>query len=113
MAFGRLTTKFRIFRGKMAYEHKKITRIFSVSCMLHNFIIDNDTVDVDYEDRFVEHQGAFMHGVAPVLVADQVVGPDPLAYSSIRRSRLVELISQDPQLTRPLRNLIRNADINN
>ncbi|GAX12490.1 hypothetical protein FisN_24Hu065 [Fistulifera solaris] len=112
MTFGRLTTKYRIFRGKMAYGHKKVQRIFMVSCMLHNFVIDNDNVEIDYEDRLVEHEGGLIHANQPQFVGDEVEGPDPLASSSVRRGLLVQLISEDPQLVRPLHNLIRNANNN-
>lgn len=45
MAFGRLTTKFRIFRSPMEVDVEKVGEIVTVAAKLHNFII-NRQMDV-------------------------------------------------------------------
>lgn len=42
MAFGRMTTKFRVMRGKMTCSLQTQSKVIQVVTRLHNFIIDND-----------------------------------------------------------------------
>ena len=42
MAFGRLTTKWRIFRRNLEYSMEMNSLICMVATKLHNFIIDDD-----------------------------------------------------------------------
>ena len=48
MAFGRLTTKWRIFRKNLNCTCEKNAKIIRVGMMLHNFVIDTDYIDTDY-----------------------------------------------------------------
>jgi DDE superfamily endonuclease len=42
MAFGRMTTKFRILRGKLSCTLVNQSKVIQAVTRLHNFIIDND-----------------------------------------------------------------------
>jgi len=44
MAFGRLTTKWRIFRRNLNFSTNKNSQIVQVACRLHNFVINNDNI---------------------------------------------------------------------
>mmetsp|Transcript_24451 Transcript_24451/g.59867 ORF Transcript_24451/g.59867 Transcript_24451/m.59867 type:complete len:392 (-) Transcript_24451:73-1248(-) len=45
MAFGRLTTKWRIFRSKMPFSLKKNIQICQVAARLHNYVIDHNDIE--------------------------------------------------------------------
>ena len=108
MAFGRLTSKFRILQSNMSFDLYKVKRIFLVCCMLHNFVIDNDAVDEDLLG------GDFQQEVLPYAIVDQGLANDPLATSSARRNVLLQMIHEDGELTRPLHNRLRNDNnVNN
>lgn len=109
MAFGLLTAKFRIFQSNMAFDVHKIKQSFLVSCMLHNFIIDNDGVNADDEMHF---QDAFEQAEVPHVVAGVMQATDPLVTSSARRNMLVQMINEDDELTRPLHTHLRNDNKN-
>ena len=44
MTFGRLTTKWRIFRRNMEGDLESITNLLMAAAKLHNFVIDNDNI---------------------------------------------------------------------
>ena len=44
MAFGQLTTKFRIFRRNLDYAVEKNALIVVVAAKLHNYVINNDSL---------------------------------------------------------------------
>jgi len=118
MAFGRLTTKWRIFRRQLDCSIEKNSQICRVAAKLHNFVIDNDTV------RFppaAEDNESF--GVEALLMDDGTEEArrgflrnpprrsdiDPYAEPS-RRSQIVDqLTTRDAR--RPEHNLIRNREL--
>ena len=81
--------------------------------MLHNFVIDNDDVNVDEEDLLFDFEDTVEGGEAAYAIAGEEQATDPLVSSSARRSMLVELIDADDQLSRPLQNRLRNDNNDN
>jgi hypothetical protein len=62
MAFGLMTTKWRIFRAPLATSLDKTRKIIAVTMMLHNFVIENDGFRVN--NFGVDDRQQF--GVAPL-----------------------------------------------
>ena len=60
MAFGQLTTKWRIFRKDLSYSTKKNSLIARVGAKLHNYVINSDNLNLvqydgdDYENLEVD-----------------------------------------------------------
>jgi hypothetical protein len=48
MAFGRLTTKWRILRKKLDMGHEYNRKIAIVGALLHNYVVDNDGIRYDF-----------------------------------------------------------------
>jgi hypothetical protein len=96
MAFGRLTTKFRVLRGKLRCSLVTQSKIIIAVTKLHNFIIDNDKPDLGpirlNADGTIDPAELEHYGVEPLPVGEEVgEGPlgnlgflayDPLEYDA-------------------------------
>ena len=109
MAFGRLTTKWRIFRRNLDFSVKKSIEICEVAACLHNFVIDNDNLNfiresTDNADFGVEALDDNEGNLGYLPTEDGEVEINPLSQCEDRRKDiLVEIIAMD--LSRPERNL--------
>jgi hypothetical protein len=114
MAFGLLSTKWRIFRRNLEYSLEKNIKIINVAGRLHNFVIDSDKLNykaVPSGDReslgIVEHplgeEGNW--GYLPNLPSRRTRDDD----LGLRRSNILDaIIARDIQ--RPDHNLDRNEE---
>jgi hypothetical protein len=121
MAFGRMTTKFRIMRTKMTCSLEMQSKIIQAVTRLHNFVIDADGATIAEQPVRLDANG--------VLEASEVarLGIDPLPNNedgnlgfvsvpyeteeegtSARRVAIVEQLRQKT-IQRPLYNLQRNT----
>ena len=113
MAFGRLTTKWRIFRRNLDSCLEKNSLICVVAAKLHNFVIENDNVHFqrsddpeDYcVDSFVDGGKLYNRGYLPTLPYRERE-----EVSSDRRHQLLNKI-KSRALERPIHNLIRNQEL--
>ena len=55
MAFGRMTTKWRILRWNLENGTRRNSRIIRVYATLHNYVINETNPDEDEEDFVVPH----------------------------------------------------------
>ena len=116
MAFGRLTTKWRIFRAKLENSTKKNAMICRVAAILHNFVINETTID-ETVDGFIESfPGAPSEamGYLPVHGDDEddegnfsATMETSGAGVSHRRQAFLHIVQRDG-MTRPLHNILRN-----
>ena len=113
MAFGRLTTKWRIFRKNLNYSSKKISLICRSAARLHNFVIDFDDLNfknVSSLEGFGVERVDGGPGVSTNNYGYRAPLPsrsrDPEPQQSRRDDILDEIIAMD--LCRPEHNLLRN-----
>ena len=118
MAFGRLTTKWRIFRSDLVSEHgiEKNCQIIRVGMKLHNYVIncdrlnfrnvpDSDLETLEYEPLLDGPAGNV--GYLPTPFEDLIeVAAD--ATDADRRNAIVEGV-KERGLERPDRNIERNS----
>ena len=114
MAFGRLTTKWRIFRTDLNCSNEKNCMIIRVGIKLHNYVINSDDLKLNrydcnnYRDLGVEplddgpqgNRGYLPSSSRPVASSNQ--------NNSIRRSNIVNMI-KERDIVRPLHNIERNG----
>ena len=119
MAFGRLTSKWRIFRKNLDYSLETNSKICVVAARLHNYVIDNDRLDF----RTSPDSNTSMQ-ISEFGVESLPDGPENnIGYlpsntdedqggveSSDRRNGILVGIRQR-QLLRPEHNLLRNGDV--
>lgn len=113
MAFGRLTTKWRIFRRDLENKMDTVSKICRVAAKLHNYVIDEALVvgddDIDVYDGAPRNLGYLPHH--PEDIGESVVPEDgyviPVGFSA-RRTAIVEEIAR-MCLSRPARNVQRNG----
>ena len=112
MAFGRLTTKWRIFRSDLNCATAKNCQIIRVGIKLHNYVINADNLNLcRYEsDNFndlgvepLENGPAGNRGYLPNINA-----PATANYRSNRRDDILSLI-QEREIVRPEHNIVRNG----
>lgn len=112
MAFGLLTTKWRIFRRDLEYGLPMVSKICRAAALLHNFVIDETVMD---EDDIEVYEGAPRNlGYLPLHpedIGEKVVPEDgyeiPVGFSA-RRTAMIESIATIG-LCRPARNIERNG----
>ena len=111
MAFGRLTTKWRIFRRKLEGSTRTNARICRAAAILHNYVINGTgTVNEDAEDFIVPFPGAPSESLGYLPVQSDYDDPTTLRSqegNSYRRMAFLRIVQRDG-LTRPLHNLVRN-----
>ena len=118
MAFGRLTTKFRIFRRNLDFKLDKTKVILNVAAKIHNFVIDNDNISFngtateacDFEVLPLEANPKgplpkYNQGFLNILP----VREEKFDHGSQRAAIVEEIRSMD--LQRPIHNLIRNQEL--
>ena len=113
MAFGRLTTKWRIFRRNLDFTLEKNSMICRVAAKLHNYIIDNDSVALQAAESMEEFGveelpdgPEYNRGYLPTLPSRDREESD---RGSNRQHIVSEITSRD--LRRPLHNLRRNLEL--
>jgi hypothetical protein len=120
MAFGRLTTKFRVLRSKMACTLSKQSRIIQAVTRLHNFIIDNDGLPARLQEALrLNEQGLLDDDEMERLGIDRLEehGEDhgfmAVEYDtdeggvSARRDAIVQRLTEET-IVRPHHNVTRN-----
>ena len=117
MAFGRMTTKWRIFRRPLDTSLAKVRKIIAVAMMLHNYVIQEEgltmnNLESDPRRRFgvdmlPTQDGAENNGYLPAQ--DTVVELDQRPNAHRRNTILKEMIDLD--LLRPFDNIQRNDGI--
>ena len=121
MAFGRLTTKWRIFRRKMENSSERNSLICRVAAMLHNYVINetaDEAVDEAAEDFIDSFAGApnDQLGYLPVVGEGEDANGNTIEGSSRgishRRTAFIRIVQRDG-MTRPAHNIIRNDYGNN
>lgn len=119
MAFGRLTTKFRILRKRVECRLVTQSEMIQVCCRLHNFVIDNDglpvrqrvvvlTADGQIPEEELDQWGIDHFPVGPAnnngflepLNADQDQNQQQQQPNVARRNQFVEQL-QELELLRP------------
>ena len=116
MAFGRLTTKWRIFRRNLDFHLEKTAMICRVAAILHNFVINNDNLDFSNSVELgefgvdeLEDGPNNNRGYLPTLPA-QPANDGLNEVEGCRRNRIVsEIIERD--MRRPTHNLRRNEEL--
>jgi hypothetical protein len=113
MAFGRMTTKFRIMRGKMTCSLETQSKVIQAVTRLHNFIIDNDglparqeTIAPINEEGRLDQEELELMGINPL--EDEPTGNHgflSVSYvanegSSARREALLQTLT-DRTIVRP------------
>lgn len=111
MAFGRLTTKWRVLRRKLENGTRRNSRICRVCALLHNYVINEVGADEDEEDFIVAHPAAPDNlGYTPTVEEgennNQTIQTEE--GSSLRRTAFVRIIGRDG-MTRPQHNIDRNG----
>lgn len=115
MAFGRLTTKWRIFRCNLENGTRRNSMICRVAAVLHNFVINetgdmnetaDDFIDSDPRNGSSNDSARSNLGYTPTIDQEQTVVMQE--GSSLRRSAFVRLIIRDG-LVRPSYNIERNS----
>jgi hypothetical protein len=111
MAFGRMTTMWRIFRSNLEHDLEMCSDIINVVARLHNYVIDEDSPDED-DDDFIEPMLHAPRGLGylpwdPSAIHANVVQPGGV---SARRQVLLHLVTTRG-LQRPSLNLERNSHL--
>jgi hypothetical protein len=108
MAFGRLSTKWRIFRRDTDYEMSQLKLIIQAATRLHNFVIDVDGQhETDPDFILPIRQGPRGLGYIPSDPIEENTENVEIGNSA-RREFLVRALQQHG-LARPVANLERNA----
>jgi hypothetical protein len=122
MAFGRMTTKFRIMRGKMNCSLSMQSKVIKAVTRLHNFIIDIDGLSIAYQDIRLTEDGQIDDNELARLGIDRLPGDTSnhgfisVPYdtteegSSVRRSAIVEQLTLRT-IERPISNIQRNRSV--
>ena len=113
MAFGRLTTKWRIFCRNLDSCLEKNSLIYVVAAKLHNFVIDNDNQHFQASDNpedycidsFLDGGKLYNRGYLPTLPYRERV-----EVSSDRRHQLLNEI-KSRTMEKPIHNLICNQEL--
>lgn len=110
MAFGRLTTKWRILRRKLENGTRRNSRICQVCAILHNYVINKENIDERTEDFIVAHPSSGEElGYTPTSNVDDLHETmNTTEGTSLRRTALVRIIGRDG-MTRPQHNIDRNG----
>ena len=125
MAFGRLTTKFRIFRRNLDFSLQKSALICEAAARLHNFVIDNDDVAFrpgdSPDDMGIDPLGKVSGWRAAVTCDEKnngflpaTAGADKeLEFKKFADSRRVEFVNElkSREMDRPYHNKVRNGEI--
>ena len=118
MAFGRLTTKWRIFRRNLDFLTAYNSKIVEVACKLHNYVLNEDNEDfsnitssnnedwgVDALDQGPENNRGYLTNRP-----HRGVYVDSIDVASSQREQILEEIIE-LDLQRPLYNKMRNDDL--
>ena len=120
MAFGRLTTKWRIFQGDLNFDLNKDSLIIKVTFRLHNFIINEE--EINFSGFNADDNGYAGFDIVPILGCDDTnrgflpFRPPCLNLILIdnrdptRQSSIVGEI-EDRQLIQPEHNLCQNGEL--
>jgi hypothetical protein len=122
MAFGLLTTKWRVFRRPMDIRIENVSKVVEACARLHNFIITNDTSE-EFADNMIDPFPVpdnsrvtlpvglgYMPTMSDVLVEDNQ--PIAMGGTSFLRQTIRQHIV-DNGYQRPTDNIIRNLGNNN
>jgi hypothetical protein len=116
MAFGRLTTKWRIFRRNMEGDLDRIASLIMTAARIHNFVIDHDSVDNTVNGLVGNFLDPLQWGVDTLHNIPQA--PNNNGYlndltvleddtpSAQRNAILIGIVERD--LRRPEHNVLRN-----
>ena len=117
MAFGRLTTKWRIFRRDLEFSMATCSLICRCTAKLHNFVIDQALVlgNIDEIDALDgAPRGLGYYPIHPEAIDESIKDDDtnanievPTGFS-VRRKAIVDQISFIG-LSRPAQNIARNG----
>ena len=124
MAFGRLTTKFQIFRKNLNCALEKNAQICLVCAMLHNFVIENDNIvfkrsavgSLNMQDfgamPFSESRGPGPTGFIPstILGEDGNEEMHLIEPENDKQQRDIVAAITEHDLRRPEHNILRNGD---
>jgi hypothetical protein len=120
MAFGLMTTKWRIFRRPLEFSLEKIKKIIVATMRLHNFVLENDGLrlsnhESDIRKKFGVRPLRAQTGLDPEnngflpSIAEKVHGvPLSSQQEDARRSEILCHIMANG-FTRPSHNIERNA----
>jgi hypothetical protein len=122
MAFGRMTTKFRIMRHKMTCSLSTQSKIIHAVTRLHNFVIDVDGIGVPDipirigPDDSIDQGELERLGIDPLLAMDEnsnngflsVPYDNNEVISSARQSAIVDVL-RVKTIQRPVYNIERNV----
>lgn len=113
MAFGQLTTKWRIFRTKLESGSKRSSMICRVAAILHNYVLNETDVN-EREEGFVDPLPGSTVGYLPIRGDDEddegnnmIQGAS--AGTSRRRTAFVRIVQRDG-MARPMHNILRNNE---
>ena len=121
MAFGLLTTKWRIFRTPIGVHLECLSDVCGAAARLHNFVIDNEgrscsrdlwlptEFDVEPIDSNGGAPGVTQHNKGYLNTLPTMASKGIVVDDTRRNFLLGEILSQ--QLERPIDNLIRNQEL--
>ena len=117
MAFGQMTTKWRIFRKNLDFSLHKNTIIIEVAAKLHNYVIESDGVhfDCSFGEMSIEDFGVETLQLGSLenngYLPSSLDKDAQKELDQKRRNNIVDEI-RERQLLRPDYNVIRNNDAN-
>lgn len=122
MAFGRLSTKWRIFRRNLECSLEQVSNICNAAARLHNFIIDHEEIcfsnSYDNDNFQVERfpgSGEFNRGYLPSLrTRKEAEAKDREEFNDKGSTQLrdrILLAIEERGMTRPTHNLDRNREL--
>ena len=118
MAFGRLTTKWRIFCRNLDFSTAYNSKIVEAACKLHNYVLNEDNEDFsnitssNNEDWGVDalNQGPENNKGYLTNQTYRGVNDDSNDIASSRQAKILQEITE-LDLQRPLYNKMRNNDL--
>lgn len=127
MAFGLLVSKFRILKSALTFRMKKNSQIIMACARLHNFILDNDVIQVtnDNEESYIDPNN--LNIISDETIENIFESPNGMmTYTPTMREENFEVIEGISHLrrifvewlsesgyTRPNYNLLRNSRLRN
>ena len=117
MAFGQMTTKWRIFRKNLDFSLHKNTIIIEAAAKLHNYVIESDGVHFDCSSGEMSIEDFGVETLELGALENRGYLPSSLdkdeqkELDQKRRNSIIDEI-RERQLFRPEYNVIRNNDAN-
>ena len=109
MAFGRMSGKWSILQQKLKHKLETCSKILQVCAILHNYVIDEDYIDVDINTCSAEEHSISPRQDAPFGMAYLPNVPDVFVQEGFSTVKLAYLhVIRRYDFRRPHHNMVRN-----